>query len=79
MSKCGINDIPISIGTTNMANDIAVNIIPSSKQFFALRGSSSFIIKYAIMPPITLKKMGKRNHRLLRFLISINIIHCNRI
>jgi hypothetical protein len=71
MLKSGKSDIPISIGTTKIANEIAVNIIPSNRQFFALRGSSSLIMKYAIMPPITLKKIGKRNHRLLRFLTSM--------
>ena len=45
MSKRGKSEIPINIGTTIIVSEIAVRIIPSNKQFFALRGSSSFIIK----------------------------------
>jgi hypothetical protein len=59
------------MGIAIIAMDIAVSIIPSNKQLLALCGSSSFIIKYAITPPTILKKIGRRNHKLLLFLDSI--------
>jgi len=43
--KCGNSEIPINNGIRKIAIEIADNIIPSHKQFFALLGSSSFIIK----------------------------------
>ena len=44
---------------------IMVSKIPSQKQFFASFLSSSFSIKYAIMPPIICKNIGTRYHHLL--------------
>ncbi len=39
--------------------------IPKYKQFLALRGSSCRKIKNAIIPPMTPKKIGSKNHALL--------------
>ena len=44
---------------------IIIIIIPKYKQFFDLRGSSWRKIKNAIIPPITPKNIGSRNHALL--------------
>jgi len=50
---------------------ITVRIIPSHKQFFALLGSSSFITKYAMTPPIMPINIGRRYHRPDLFLFSL--------
>jgi len=44
---------------------ISINTKPKYKQFFALRGSSWRKIKNAIIPPITPKNIGNKNHALL--------------
>ena len=41
--KCGNSEIPINNGIRKIAIEIAGNIIPSHKQFFALLGSSFFM------------------------------------
>ena len=48
--------------------------IPKYKQFLALRGSSCRIIKNAIIPPMTPKKIGNKNHALLRVFSGYDII-----
>ena len=64
----GNSAIPISIGITNNTKGITARMIPRYRQFFAFFGSSSFITKYAITPPITLNKIGSKNQKLLRLL-----------
>ena len=44
---------------------ISINTKPKYKQFFALRGSSWRKIKNAIIPPMTPKNIGNKNHALL--------------
>jgi hypothetical protein len=73
--KCGKIDIPIKIGMRINMIGMAASIIPRYKQFFAFFGSSSFMTKYAMIPPITLKIIGNKNQRLLRRLICIIIIY----
>ena len=48
--------------------------IPRYKQFFALRGSSCRKIKNAIIPPMTPKKIGSKNHALLLGFSGYDII-----
>jgi len=62
----GNNVIPINIGTTINSKGTAASTIPSNKQFRAFFGSSSRITKNAMIPPITLNKIGSKNQKLLR-------------
>src|SRR3989337_4396263 len=52
-------------------NPIPVIIIPRIRQFFANFGSSSFRTKYAITPPIILKKIGNKYHHPLLFVCGL--------
>ncbi len=73
IGMCGNSAIPISIGITNNTKGITAKMIPRYKQFFAFLGSSSLITKYAITPPITLKKIGSKNQKLLLLLTCIHV------
>jgi len=53
---------------------ITINAKPKYKQFFAFRGSSWRKIKNAIIPPITPKSIGNKNHALLRGFSGYDII-----
>jgi hypothetical protein len=69
--KCGKRVIPINSGSMINRIGIAASIIPRYRQFLAFFGSSSFIIKNAIIPPIILNIIGNKNQRLLRLRICI--------
>jgi len=56
---------------------ININAKPRYKQFFALRGSSCRKIKNAIIPPITPKNIGNKNHALLLGFSGYDIISYN--
>lgn len=51
-------------------------MIPRYKQFLAFPGSSCRSTKYAIMPPIIARKIGRRNHQLLLGLCISNDLYC---
>ena len=56
---------------------ININANPKYKQFFALRGSSWRKIKNVIIPPITPKNIGNKNHALLLCFSGYDIISYN--
>ncbi len=56
---------------------ITINTNPRYKQFFALRGSSWRKMKNAIIPPRTPKKIGNKNHALLRYFSGYDILFYN--
>jgi len=70
---------PGSDGPTTILKIIPIimNPKPIYKQFFALRGSSWRKIKNAIIPPITPKNIGSKNHALLLGFSGYDIISYN--
>jgi hypothetical protein len=72
-TTCGISVTPIKIGTTTNSTGMIQSIIPRYKQFRAFFGSSSRMTKNAIIPPITLNKIGNKNQRLLRLFTCMMI------
>jgi len=65
-ATCGNMVIPINTGTTNSSIGITASTNPRYRQFRAFLGSSSRMIKNAIIPPMTLNNIGSRNQKLLR-------------
>lgn len=64
--------MPTTPKIIEIAIGITVKSMPNIRQFLAFFGSSSFMTKYAITPPMIDKNIGKRYHAPLRLLASVD-------